>query len=96
MIASFKDSATEAIFHGEGGKSIRRIPPPIRSSAARNLDLLNAAAQLSDLLAPPGNRREALKGDQQEKHSVRVNDQWRVVFRWDSGDAHDVEITDYH
>lgn len=96
MIASFSDRATEALFHGEGGKAIRRIPPPIRPAAVRKLDLLNAATQLSDLRAPPGNRLETLKGDLQGKHSIRVNDQWRIVFRWESGDAHEVEITDYH
>jgi len=96
LIASFRDSATEAVFHGEGGKAIRRVPPPIRSAAARKLDLLNAATQFGDLRAPPGNRLEALKGDQKGKHSIRVNDQWRIVFRWVSGDAHEVEITDYH
>jgi len=58
--------------------------------------MINAAAQLSDLRAPPGNRLEALKGKLVGRHSVRINDQWRVVFRWDSGDAHDVLITDYH
>lgn len=96
MIASFRDSATEALFHGEGGKAIRRLPPEIRSAAVRKLDMLNAARELSDLRAPPGNRLEALKGDLIGKHSIRVNDQWRVVFRWEAGDAHDVEIVDYH
>lgn len=96
MIASFKDAATEALFHGEGGKAIRRIPPSIRRVAARKLDMLNAASELGDLRAPPGNRLEALGGDLRGKHSIRINDQWRVVFRWESGDAHDVEITDYH
>lgn len=96
MIASFKDRATEALFHGESGKAIRRVPPPIRSVALRKLDLLNAAVQLGDLRAPPGNRLEALKGRSQGKHIIRINDQWRIVFRWASGDAHEVEITDYH
>lgn len=96
MIASFRDKATEVLFHGEGGKAIKRIPPAIRSSAVRKLDMLNAARELIDLRAPPGNKLEALKGDLRGKHSIRINDQWRIVFRWDSGDAHDVEITDYH
>jgi proteic killer suppression protein len=58
------------------------------------LDALNAAAKLDDLKAPPGNRLEALKGELRGKHSIRVNDQWRIVFRWENGDAHDVEIDD--
>ena len=96
MIASFRDAATEALFHGEHGKAVRRIPPDIRSVAARKLDMLNAARELGDLRAPPGNRLEALKGDLKGKHSIRINDQWRIVFRWEDGHAHEVWITDYH
>ena len=96
MIASFGDRATEALFHGHRGQPIRRIPSDIRAVAIRKLDMINAAAQLSDLKAPPGNRLEALKGRLVGRHSIRINDQWRVVFRWESGDAHDVLITDYH
>ena len=96
MIASFGDAATEALFHGEGGKAVRPIPTDIRSVAERKLDMLNAATELDDLRAPPGNRLEALKGDLKGKHSIRINYQWRVLFRWQAGDAHDVEIVDYH
>lgn len=96
MIASFADKATEALFHGSSGKVLRRIPPDLRAVAVRKLDLLNAAHELNDLRAPPGNRLEALKGNLAGKHSIRINDQWRVVFRWTSGDAHDVAIEDYH
>lgn len=96
MIASFRDAATEALFHGQRGKATRRLPPEIRGVAVRKLDLLNAARELGDLRAPPGNRLEALQGDLRGKHSIRVNDQWRIVFRWQSGDAHEVEIIDYH
>ena len=96
MIASFADEATEALFHGERGKLIRRLPPEIQSAAIRKLDILNAARELRDLLAPPGNRLEALHGDLKGKHSIRVNEQWRLLFRWESGDAHEVEIVDYH
>jgi proteic killer suppression protein len=96
LIASFRDAATEALFHGDSGKAIRRLPPTIRSAAVRKLDMLNAARELSDLRAPPGNRLEPLKGNLQGKHSIRINEQWRVVFRWEYGDAHDVEIVDYH
>ncbi|HLG01735.1 MAG TPA: type II toxin-antitoxin system RelE/ParE family toxin [Acidimicrobiia bacterium] len=96
MIASFAEAATEALFHGERGKAIRKLPPEIRSAAIRKLDMLNAVKELSDLRAPPGNRLEALKGDLKGKHSIRVNERWRIVFRWESGDAHDVQIVDYH
>lgn len=96
MIVSFGDAATEALFHGEGGKVLRRIPANIRGGAARKLDMMNAASQLSDLRSPPGNRLEALKGNLKGKHSIRINDQWRVVFRWGAGDAYDVAIDDYH
>lgn len=96
MIASFGDSATAALFHGESGKAVRRIPSDLRSVAVRKLDMVNAASVLDDLRAPPGNRLEALKGDLKGKHSIRINDQWRVVFRWEGSDAHDVEIMDYH
>lgn len=96
MIASFADRATEALFHGETGKAIRRIPSDIRSVATRKLDLLNAAQELQDFRVPPGNRLEALKGDLRGLHSIRINDQWRIIFRWENGEAHDVEIDDYH
>lgn len=96
MIASFGDRATEALFHGRGGKAIRAIPADIRKVAIRKLDMVNAARELGDLSAPPGNRLEALKGDRKGMHSIRVNEQWRVVFRWVDGDAHDVSMVDYH
>jgi toxin HigB-1 len=96
LIASFADRATEALLHGERGKAIRRIPSDIRSVAGRKLDLLNAAHELQDLRVPPGNRLEALKGELRGKNGIRINDQWRIVFRWKDGDAHDVEIDDYH
>ncbi len=97
MIVSFADRVTEALFHSEGGRAVRRLPPEIRPVATRKLDILNAARELGDLRAPPGNRLEALKGDRRGKHSIRINEQWRIVFRWASGDAHDVgEIVDYH
>lgn len=95
MIASFGDRATEALFHGSNSRA-RRIPADIRNTAIRKLDMLNAARELGDLRAPPGNRLEALKGDLKGMRSIRVNDQWRIVFRWHGGDAHDVTIIDYH
>jgi proteic killer suppression protein len=95
VIVSFTDGATEALFHGVRGKVIRRLSPEIRSAATRKLDMLNAARELRDLYAPPGDHLEALQGNLKGKHSIRVNDQWRLVFRWESGDAHEVEIVDY-
>ena len=96
MIVSFGDKASAALYHGERGKAIRKFPPQIRGAALRKLDVLNGAHNLSDLKSPPGNRLEALRGDMAGLHSIRVNDQWRIVFRWADGDAHDVTIVDYH
>lgn len=95
MIASFGDSATEALFHGQRSKA-RRLPADIGKVALRNLDMLNAARELRDLRAPPGNRLERLKGELEGMHSIRINDQWRIVFRWEAGEAHEVSIVDYH
>jgi proteic killer suppression protein len=96
MIGSFGDRATEALFHGEERGAIRRIPPSIRSAAIRKLDMLNAAHSLQDLRSPPGNRLEALRGNLSGYHSIRINDQWRIVFRWEGTEAHEVRIADYH
>jgi len=96
MIASFGDKATAALYHGERGKAIRKFPPDVRKAALRKLDVLNGASSLQDLRSPPGNRLEALKGDWAGFHSIRVNDQWRIVFRWEGNDAHDVSVVDYH
>ena len=96
MIVSFGDAATEDLYHGRRSARVRRIPPAVQSAALQKLDVLNAAAGLQDLISPPGNRLEALRGDLRGRHSIRVNDQWRIVFRWQSGDAHDVQLTDYH
>ena len=96
MIASFGDQATEDIFHGENTKTTRRLPTTIWRVACRKLDVLNAAHALQDLAVPPGNRLEALKGAWAGRHSIRINDQFRIVFRWIDGNAHDVQITDYH
>ena len=96
MIISFGDKASAALYHGERGKAIRRFPSTIRRAVCRKLDVLNGATVLEDLRSPPGNRLEALRGDLVGFHSIRVNDQWRIVFRWVNGDAHDVRVTDYH
>jgi len=92
MIESFACAETELIFHG---KVSRRLPADIQRTARRKLLQLEAATQLSDLAVPPGNRLEALKGGRVGQHSIRVNDQWRICFRWESG-AHEVIIVDYH
>jgi proteic killer suppression protein len=94
MIASFGDKATESLFHEGTAKGA--LPNQITTVALRKLDMLNAATQLNDLRAPPGNRLEALKGDYAGYHSIRINDQWRIVFRWEGADAHEVRIVDYH
>ncbi|MBK8178830.1 MAG: type II toxin-antitoxin system RelE/ParE family toxin [Planctomycetes bacterium] len=96
MIVSFADRATEALYHGEGAGSARRFPPAIRASALRKLDMLNGAHTLQDLRSPPGNRLEALRGDLAGRHSIRVNAQWRVVFRWSDAGPAEVRLTDYH
>lgn len=94
MIKSWKDTKAEAFFNT--GKVPARVGwANIAKVAARKLDMLDAAAQLDDLLAPPGNKLEALKGDRKGQHSIRINDQWRICFEWDNG-ATKVEIVDYH
>ena len=96
MIHSFGDAATEDLYHARTTSRARRFPQTILPAALRKLDVLNAARDLSDLRAPPGNRLEALKGDFAGFYSIRINDQWRIVFRWESGGAHEVSIVDYH
>ena len=96
MIRSFGDRRTEDLFHGKNSSRARRIATNIRSVAVRKLDLINAAVSLDDLRSPPGNRLEALSGDLQGCHSIRVNEQWRVIFRWTDAGAEDVQVVDYH
>ncbi len=96
MIASFGDKATEALFHGGPRKDFKSFPPDILLAALRKSDMLNAAATLGDLRSPPGNRLEALEGDLAGLHSIRLNDQWRIVFRWEGSEAFEVLMTDYH
>jgi proteic killer suppression protein len=93
MIRSFADAETERFF--ATGKS-RRLPTDILRRAAMRLRQLDAATRLDDVRLPPSNELEALKGDRQGHHSIRINRQWRVCFRFVGGDAFDVEITDYH
>ena len=93
MIRSFACQETERLFNDEAS---RRLPTQIQRVARRKLLLLHQARRLDDLRAPPGNRLEALKGDRAGQHSIRVNDQWRICFRWQDEDALGVEIVDYH
>jgi len=92
MIRSFRDKDAEALFHDN---AIARFVN-IERVARRKLLYLNAAKKLGDLAVPPGNQLEALKGDRKGQHSIRINSQWRVCFRWVNGEALDVEIVDYH
>jgi toxin HigB-1 len=93
VIATFADRDTEALFRRERP---RRFDPRILGTALRKLRYLHAAVSLDDLCVPPGNRLEALKADRAGQHSIRVNDQWRIVFRWREGRAYDVGLVDYH
>jgi proteic killer suppression protein len=96
VIVSFGDPATEALFHGRRDARTRRFPADLRSAALRKLDMLNAASELVDLRVPPGNRLEALHGNRRGFHSIRVNDQWRLVFRWTTVGPEHVRLIDYH
>lgn len=93
MIKSFADRETERVFQREFS---RRLPPDIQHRARIKLELLNAAGALEDLRIPLSNHLEALSGDRQGQHSIRINSQWRVCFVWRRGDAYEVEIVDYH
>ena len=96
MIASFGNRLAEDLWDDKTSRAVRQFPPELRRAARRKLFYLNDAEQLKDLRAPPGNRLEALKGDWSGYHSIRINDQWRVVFRWENGQASDVRVLDYH
>ena len=96
MIVGFGDAATEDLFHGRDASRVRRLPPDVVRTARRKLDMINAAHRLEDLKMLPGNRLEPLSGKLKGYHSIRVNDQWRVVFRWNDGRVIDVSIVDYH
>lgn len=93
MIKSFSDKETEKLF---GREFSHKLPPDIQSAARRKLEILNAASNLQDLRSPPSNHLERLKGERNEQHSVRINSQWRICFRWSGSDAFEVEIVDYH
>lgn len=96
MIVSFGDRATEDLYHGRPTSRARRYPPSVVGAAAIKLDMLHGATALPDLKSPPGNRLEGLKGDFGGFYSIRVNAQWRLIFRWQGNAAHDVRLIDYH
>ena len=96
MIGSFADKATEDLFHGRVSVRVRKFPLGVQRAALLKLDMLNAAYSLLDLKSPPGNRLETIKGDLKGNHSIRINEQWRLVFRYENANAYDVQIIDYH
>ena len=96
MIRSFGDSLTEDLYHGRRSRRVLKLDTRLARAAVRKLDMIEAAAGVTDLRVPPGNRLEPLLGDLQGFHSVRVNDQWRLIFRWSEGGAADVRLVDYH
>ena len=96
MILSFGDAATKDLYDGRRTARARRFPPDIVGAAVRKPDMLNAAKATEDLRTPEGNRFEHLKGSLRGFCSIRINDQWRIVFRWEDGNASTVRITDYH
>jgi len=93
VIRTFADRDAERLFQR---RRVKRLGPNIQRAALRKFAMLDAAITLDDLKVPPGNRLEALKGDRKGQHSIRINDQWRIVFKWHDGGADDVAIVDYH
>jgi proteic killer suppression protein len=93
VIRSFRGRDAQRLFDRQ---PTRRLGPAVQRVALRKLRMLDAAVRLDDLRVPPGNRLERLRGGRAGQHSIRINDQWRICFRWRDGDAHDVEIVDYH
>lgn len=93
MIRNFKDKETQKVFER---RRSRKLPSDIQQVALRKLRMLNRAETLEDLRVPPANRLERLAGDRVGQYSIRINDQWRICFAWQGGDALDVEIVDYH
>lgn len=96
MIESFGNRLADDLFHDRTTRETRSFPPILRRAARRKLLYLHDAAELDDLRVPPGNRLEALRGQLSGCYSIRINDQWRVVFRWLNGHVHDVAVVDYH
>ncbi|MBI3479877.1 MAG: type II toxin-antitoxin system RelE/ParE family toxin [Nitrosomonadales bacterium] len=93
MIKSFADKGTAAVF---SGLVVRRLPHDIQTIARRKLKLIDAVSKVEELRIPPGNRLEQLKGNRAGQWSIRINDQWRICFKWENGHAEEVEIVDYH
>jgi len=96
MIISFKHKFTKNLFEDKETRETLRLPPSLRRAARRKILYLHDAAELNDLRAPPGNRLEQLQGDLRGYFSIRVNDQWRLIFRWHEGNVTDLELIDYH
>jgi len=93
MIETFKCNETEKIFNRQLS---RKLPQDIQKIAFRKLRMLNRSSTIQDLRIPPANRLEALSGERKGQHSIRINDQWRICFKWENRNAYDVEIVDYH
>ncbi|KAF0207721.1 MAG: proteic killer suppression [Actinobacteria bacterium] len=93
MIKTFADKLTQELY--DTGRA-KRFPPDVAGRAARKLEYVDLATQLDDLKVPPGNRLHALGGNRKDQHSISINDQWRICFRFVDGDAYDVEVCDYH
>ena len=93
MIKSFADKRTQELF---ATGTAKRFPPEVAQRAARKLEYVDLATRLDDLKVPPGNRLHALKDDRKRQHSIAINDQWRICFRFVDGDAYEVEVCDYH
>lgn len=96
VLRSIADKATQDIYDGVNSRRARKLPRELHGKARRLLDQINAAPTIEFLRVPPGNRLEKLRGDRAGYWSLRINEQWRIIFRWEANDALDVEITDYH
>jgi proteic killer suppression protein len=96
VIEDFGNALAKDLFDDKQSRATRAFPPELRRVARRKLLYLHDAAELRDLRAPPGNRLEGLKGKRKGFHSIRINNQWRVIFRWEGGNAFDVQVVDYH
>lgn len=96
MIVSFANKLAEDLFDDKNSKEVRSFPNELHRAARRKILYLHDAAELMDLKVPPGNKLEALKGDRAGFHSIRINDQWRLIFRWNNGNAENVSVEDYH
>jgi proteic killer suppression protein len=96
VIESFGNKLAEDLFFDRSSKETRQFPPELRRAARRKILYLHDAAELTDLRVPPGNHLEALRGNLKGRFSIRINDQWRVTFRWDRSNALEVSVVDYH